>query len=102
MTWGRNEVGGLLMAGASIIVAIETALFSNWVDAQIANKNDLATTIAWVGFISIVLTSTAWFSSRVVMNSSLPSENKLKWKISLLIMLIYLIIATGWFCAANK
>jgi len=102
MTWGRNEVGGLLMVGASIISALETAIFSKWVDAQIAGNANLSSLIAWIGFISITLTSVAWLASRVVMNQALPEGNKLKWKISILIILIYLLMAGGWLYAATK
>ena len=99
MSWNRKEVGGLLMVGAGIIATFETAIFSKWVDAKIVEKVDIASSIAWVGFLSTVLFGVTWFVARNEMNKPLAESEKLSWEISCYFIFIYLVLALSWFIA---
>jgi hypothetical protein len=101
MSWNRKEVAGLLMIGAGFISALQTAIFSKWVDAKIIvgseNSPEVASIIAKIGFVSSLLCCFVWVVSRVIMDKSLPTDEKLSWRISSLFIILYISMALGWF-----
>ncbi len=106
MSWNRKEVAGLLMVGAGFISALQTAIFSKWVDAKISTDADasveIAKVVAEVGLASSLLCCIVWVTCRIVLNDSLQEKEKLSWKISSLFIILYLSMAAGWLIAVCK
>lgn len=108
MSWNRKEVAALLMTGVAIINAIEIAIFSKWVDANIriaeskSHSDNLATilsVIEWVGFLSTLALSAVWIGSRTLMARNLPIDDRLDSRISASVIAVFAAIALGWVAA---
>ena len=109
MSWNRKEVATLLMTGAGFISAIQTAIFSKWVDAKLQLLSAPASSlpgitgalhvIASVGFVSTLVLSTAWVGSRILMARSLTPGDRLDWRVSALVVCVYAGITIGWLLA---
>ncbi len=101
MSWNRKEVAGLLMVGAGFISALQTAIFSKWVDAKITvgseNSPEVASIVAQIGFVRSLLCCIVWLVSSVIMDNSFPTDDKLSWQISSLFIILYISMAVGWF-----
>lgn len=106
MTWNRKEVATLLMTGAGIINAIETAIFSKWVDAKLqlaTSSTDSAPSlvtmtgvIAWVGVTSTIVLSGVWIGCRMMMARNLTVGEELDSRVTTLVVLVFVAIATAW------
>lgn len=106
MSWNRKEVAALLMTGAGLISAIQTAIFSKWVDAKLqvlsatgdvkSSLSSVLQAIEVVGLISTIVLSLAWVGSRFLMAKSLPPDDRLDWRVSALVVGVFGSIAAGW------
>ena len=99
MAWNRKEVGNLLMVGAGIISAIQTAIFGKWVDAKIAGNDSMALAVSWLGVASTLTLSLAWIVSRFYMGRLLTGRDRLDWMIGISIIFVFVAIEAGWIFA---
>jgi len=106
VTWDRKEVANLLMVGAGIIAAIQTAILGKWVDAKASQLSvatsegsegfeRLADVVATVGLVSTVVLAGAWVACRYLLGRTLK-DDKLKISVASVVVGVYCAIAIGW------
>ena len=95
--WNRKEAATLLMTGASIIAALQAAVFGKYVDALIGEKQAAASLVAAVGFVSSFLLAATWWLCRYAFDRELKKQNEgLKPVISYAVLAILISIVIAW------
>jgi hypothetical protein len=96
MSLNRKEVAGLLMVGAGIIIGIETAFFSSWIQAIVYKTPNLARTVSIVGMIATIAMALIWIICRDALNAALVDKERLSVFVSLVFVASFCCIAFGW------